>query len=148
MMIIFLITSTGTIASYFNNLNNPPNPPIIEGPNTGKINTAYNYFFTLTDPDTDDHLVILEIAFCDVTIQETAEIGEAWMNGSQVLVPYTWTSEGDHEIRARVQDIGELWSEWSEPFPITISKIKSQNIFIQTINKLIMMFPILEKYLN
>ena len=33
--------------------NQPPNPPIITGPDKGKVRTTYDYNFTAIDPDGD-----------------------------------------------------------------------------------------------
>ena len=36
------------------NIQSPPDAPVIEGPKSGTIKIRYNYTFTSTDPDGDD----------------------------------------------------------------------------------------------
>ena len=146
ILFINFILNTIAIASY----NNPPNPPIIQGPTSGKKGEYYDYTFTLTDPDPDDVLFNLEINFGDdETIYEDCGCGKAWQNGTIITVNHRWKNQGNYEITARVQDASGEWSEWSESFIVSMSKSYSksniQNIFNQLIEKFTIFLNLLTK---
>jgi len=107
-------------------LNTPPNPPIINGPASGKVRQNYVYDVTLTDPDIDDFLTNLEINFgedeSDVYSFHCSDI--PWYNGTVIFITHSWKKTGTYEIRARAQDSYSDWSEWSDPFSVTIPKTK------------------------
>ncbi len=142
LIFIIILTMTSALGSFF---NNPPNPPIIDGPRTGQVKSAYTYYFTLTDPDPGDFMFNLEVDFGNNVIYENCGCDKSWMNGTIVEVPYQWSRSGDYEISARVQDAYGDWSEWSEAYIVTMPRDKSYNIFSQIINKLIILSPIFEK---
>jgi hypothetical protein len=145
--LIFIISLSSTVAlANFN--NNPPNPPIIEGPTAGQIKVTYLYYFTLTDPDPDDLLFNLEVDFGDNILYENCGCGTSWTNGTIVEVPYQWSRSNDYEIRARVQDEWGDWSEWSESHIVSMPRFKSYNNLQQIINRLILTFPFLSDLLN
>ena len=133
IIILLVSTSINAVASINNtndygsiNLNNPPNPPSIEGPQSGKAKQSYVYYITLTDPDIDDFLTTLEINFGeddnDIFTFHCADL--PWYNGTVLEISNTWKRTGNYEIRARVQDSNAEWSEWSDPFSVTITKTK------------------------
>ena len=99
--------------------NNPPNPPDITGPASGKINEEQKYTFVITDPD-EDLLFNLEIKWGDGTESLDCGCGKSWGNGTEVIVYHQWKDEGTYNITARIQDSNGLWSEWSDPLPVTM----------------------------
>ena len=145
LMFIFSITSTVVIADFF---NNPPNPPIIDGPTSGQTGVTYIYYFTLTDPDFEDLMFNLEVDFGNNIITEDCGCGQSWTNGTIVEVPYIWSRSGDYDIRARVQGEYGDWSEWSESYIVTMPKIKSYYNFQQIINRIILTFPLLAEFID
>lgn len=92
--------------------NNPPNPPLIEGPTTGETRTIYLFNITVTDPD-EDPLVLLEVDFGDGSdvFQECGCSG-AWPSGTVLGVAHQWKKRGTFVLQARVQDGHGLWSDW------------------------------------
>ena len=110
--------------------NNPPNPPEIDGPVMGKIKETYNYNITVTDPDEDDYLLKLEVDFGDGIVQEDCGCGRPWENGKTIEMWHSWKKEGRYEIKARVADVNNYWSNWSEPYVINMPKTKSVNNYI------------------
>ena len=129
--------------------NNPPNPPLIEGPLSGKIGKTYVYNITLTDPDEDDQMFFLEIDFGEGIEQEDCGCGKSWQNGTVLKVSHQWKNVGDYEITARIQDAHGEWSEWSESLPIVMPKNKAINKplfnFLETHPR---MFPLLRQLLG
>lgn len=143
LLFIFSIISTIILADS----NSPPNPPIIEGPTSGETGVTYSYFFTLTDPDPEDLMFNLEVDFGNNIIAEDCGCDKSWTNGTVVEVPYQWSRSGDYEIRARVQGEYGDWSEWSEPYIVSMPYLK--NIYHHRfINKLVFLFPLLNQYLG
>jgi hypothetical protein len=144
-LFINLISSAVVLANYN---NNPPNPPIIDGPKTGKVGVTYIYYFILTDPNPDDLMFNLEVDFGDNILYENCGCGNSWTNGTIVEVPYKWSKSNDYEIRARVQDEWGDWSEWSESYSVSMPKFRFNNNFQQIINRLILSFPYLSDLLK
>ena len=128
--------------------NTPPNPPEISGPASGNAKEFYTYSFTITDPDEDQPLSLMEVDWGEgevETIEPPGCCGGYWNNGETVLEDNQWNRQGSYEIKARVMDVYGEWSEWSEPFPVSMPKSKFvQNYLFQ---RLIDLFPILRQIL-
>ena len=121
------IDSDNTNITIYNpSINDLPNPPAINGPTSGEREKTYTFDFTITDPDGDD-LQSLEVDFGDTT---TGVIVSNWHSGDTTQVSHKWKRTGSFQIKARVQDIREGWSEWST-FGISIpkNKMKIASIF-------------------
>jgi hypothetical protein len=95
--------------------NHPPNPPLINGPPTGKTGESYNYTFNATDPDGDD--VFYKINWSDGNITE-------WLgpnaSGEEILKSHAWAEPGGYNITAKTKDSYDAESNWSNPFNVTI----------------------------
>jgi hypothetical protein len=115
----FLIQKT---AFRINSNNNPPNPPEISGPISGKILETILYNFTLTDPDENDRLLKLEIDFGDGIISEECGCDTPWLNGEVIPVDHRWNKQGNYKIIARCADSSNTWSEWSQPLLVSMPK--------------------------
>jgi len=105
--------------------NDPPSPPEISGPTSGQINTLYTYSFLVTDPN-EDLLEKMEINWGVGEIEEVCAgcTGPRWPSGSTQEVEHKWTQQGDFSVSARVMDVYGEWSEWSDPFSVTMPKSK------------------------
>ncbi len=99
------------------NANQNPNTPVIQGPNTGKILKTYTYKINISDQN-NDNLNELQIVFGD---GESGTITGDWKSGENIEVDHKWTKTGSFEIKSRVKDINETWSEWGK-IQIKISK--------------------------
>ncbi|GAI06084.1 unnamed protein product [marine sediment metagenome] len=120
-LLLIPILSTTVIADD----NNPPNPPEIEGPTSGKIGETYTYEITLTDPDQDDVMFNLEVNFGDEIIYLDCGCGKSWQNGTVIAVSHKWKNTGSYGITARVYDASGEWSEWSDPLSVSMPKSKN-----------------------
>lgn len=134
MLVIILLSPLSLFSSAKNldlSRNNPPNPPEIDGPISGEASEEIFYSFKTTDPD-GNMLMTLEINWGDGEIQR--EGGESctmpWESGKVIEISHMWNETGDYSITARVQDINGDWSNWSEPFEVTMPKTKSNQFSI------------------
>ena len=89
-------------------LDNPPDPPVILGPATGKKWKMYTFNVTVSDPDGDD-LQRIEIDFGDAT---SGVILSDWFSGDAIQVFHKWRRTGSYQIKVRVQDAYGAWSDW------------------------------------
>lgn len=119
--------------------NIPPNPPEIVGPSEGQIKKSLSYEITLTDSD-DDILLNLEIDWGDGTEEYDCGCGQSWRNGTVLYISHTWREKGEFFISARIQDSYGAWSNWSEPFPLTIAKQKNLSMTHQFLTRLFQPF--------
>ena len=94
-------------AYIFENTNQPPTAPDINGPTSGNAGTSYDYNFTATDPDGDD----VEY-FVDWGDDNTEWTGFS-ASGTPVTVSHTWAEEDTYTITAKAQDEYGLESDWA-----------------------------------
>jgi hypothetical protein len=143
--LLLFLTSTNALKVGTINDNTPPNPPVIEGPISGKINEFYTYSITITDPDEDDYLLKLEVDFGDGIIVEDCGCGSLWNNGEIIEIEHSWKKQGTYQIKARVADENNYWSEWSEPIPVTMPRnrlIFFDNIYLKILQIFLSYFKI------
>jgi hypothetical protein len=64
-----------------------------------------------------------------------------------VETSYIWTDKGDYEIRVKAKDEHGVQSEWSDPLPISMAKIKIsfRNLIPKFYNQFPILFSILQK---
>ena len=104
-------------------LNNPPNPPEINGPTECKIWRSYTYTITITDPD-DDPMTKLKVDFGDGTeVLLLASSCCPWPSGAELSVSHKWKRLGDFTVRAKVMDVEGEWSDWGY-LNIHVAKVK------------------------
>jgi len=135
----YLPCSVGPIWTFKTIVNEPPETPLINGPNNGIPNTEYNFTFVSTDSDGD--AVMYNVDWGDGDTEWT-EYGDS---GVEVTLKHTWASQGTFKIKAQAVDFHGAESDWTE-FPITIPRAKSNNRpilnFLQSNPNL---FPLLQK---
>jgi len=116
-------TASDTTWAY---INAPPNKPSIEGPNSGKSGTKYEFDFCTTDPDGDD------VFYCIDWGDGSGEICIGpFPSETCVTEEHTWSSDGTYNIKAKASDIYDAESDY------TIKSIKMPK------NKAIQMSPFL-----
>lgn len=114
-------TQNSAVFPYETSNNNPPDPPNITGPTSGKKAISYTYNFTITDPD-DDLLFNLEIDWGDGTETLDCGCGKSWQSGTVVTVSHGWKKPQTYDITARVSDSYGIYSNWSDPYSMSIPK--------------------------
>jgi hypothetical protein len=87
--------------------NNPPNKPMIDGPNSGNAGTTYNYRFSTTDPDGDDVYYWIEWFYGCPGIFWDGPYG----SGDEIIKPYTYENRGTFTITVIARDVFDAESE-------------------------------------
>lgn len=87
--------------------NNPPSPPLISGPSSGKDNTLYDFTFVLLDPDEDDMELLI-----DWDDDTTSEWLGPYENFENVIQSHSWASRENFTIRAKTMDSSGVESDW------------------------------------
>jgi carboxypeptidase T len=88
--------------------NEPPDPPTINGPTTGKVGTRYIYSVVSTDPDGND--VFYFIDWGDGT--NSSWIGP-YASAQTITANHTWSAQGTYVIKAKARDSYGAESSWS-----------------------------------
>jgi hypothetical protein len=124
--------------------NQPPEPPIIDGPTHGKVKTILKYNFTSIDPDNDDIAEYI-INWGDGTGNKT--IKGPFTSGETITADHTWTKKGNYIISAKAKDINDAESDLAT-VEITIPRDRSiNNLFIRLIDQFKHLFPIMGRLL-
>jgi len=109
-------------------INQPPDAPIIDGPNTVKIGVEYNFTFSTEDPENDNMSYYID--WGDGTHSD-------WLgpynSGETVIAKNTWNKKKKtYEIKAKAKDIYEAESDWgiftitrSTNYQVSQSKVKN-----------------------
>jgi hypothetical protein len=124
--------------------NTEPDPPEINGPNSGKINTPLQYNFKAYDLDFDN--VSYYIDWGDDSITDWTAFqpsGSVTYNEA-----HTWTETGTYTISAKARDEYLEESEWSE-FEVKITKSRDRQssslLFLKLLDQILSAIPILNK---
>jgi thiol-disulfide isomerase/thioredoxin len=116
-------------------INNPPDLPIITGPDTGKTGEELEYIFETTDPEGDD--IYYYIEWGDSNIEEW--IGP-YDSNKQVEVSHSWDEKDSFTIRVKSKDVYGFESDWATK-EISISKIKQPNSIISFFERIFNQLP-------
>ena len=139
------VSSTGHAPDWKYNYNNPPDPPTITGPQTGRINTPHDYTFVTTDPDGDDVLYYIEWGDGDI---------ENWIgpypSNQDVIISHTYSTEDTFTIRAKARDASaEYESDWAE-LSVSMPKTKPNinTLFLRLLEQNPMLYKLLQSYIQ
>lgn len=100
-----IATVTITVLS----VNDPPDAPSINGPNSGKPGEEYEFTFVTNDPEEND--VCYYIDWGDSTITDWTNYVES---GFEISLNHTWEEKGNFSIKAKAKDILDAESDWAE----------------------------------
>jgi len=116
--------------------NFPPNPPTIDGPNSGKPKTSYDFIFNAVDPDGDNVKYIIN--WGDATSTTT----DFNASGTNVTVSHTWNTKDTYVIIVKAEDeYGLIGSEAT--LEVNIPRNKAQFNTQPILLWLLERFPIL-----
>ena len=118
-------------------LNDPPNPPVINGPTSGKPNKIYTYQASTTDPNNDQIYYMFNWGEED----ETSWLGP-FNSGDSVEANHAWNEKGTFEIKIKAKDINGEESDWSDPLKISITRSRNtkSQLLLELINQLLLKF--------
>jgi len=115
-------------------VTNPPDKPTIDGPITGNPGVEYTYYANTTDSDGDQ--VYYKWDWSDGSYSD-------WLgpydSGIETNASHVW-GQGNYEIKVKAKDTRGFESDWSDPFPITMSRDKTINTLF---SKLLEKHPLL-----
>jgi len=116
----------------------PPNPPIIDGPASGKAGVSYIYNFVAVDPLGDD--VYYRIEWGDGS-PVTEWIGP-YHSGQLVIASHTFSNTGTLVIKCQAKDSHGSLSSWGQ-LVVTMPKGTTYipSLFLELIERLMERFP-------
>jgi predicted secreted protein len=95
--------------------NQPPNSPVISGPQFGDVGVEYEYIFVAEDFEGDEILY-----FVDWDDGPTSEWLGPYQSGLQVEISHEWSEPGVYNIKAKAKDIHGAESDWSDSYTVVI----------------------------
>ena len=126
--------------------SNPPDKPSKPaGPTNGKTGVEYTY--TTSANESDDNKIYYKWDWGDGS-------DSGWLGpyNSQEIVEasHIWSGKDNYEIRVIAKDEHGVFSEWSDPLPVTMSKSKIRIItpFFRIVKEISEKYTILEQILN
>ena len=120
--------------------NEKPEKPIKPtGTTSGKPAEQYTYTTSTTDPEGDDVYYMF-----DWNDGNFSDWLGPYASDESVSSSYTWSQQGDYQIRVKAKDRCYLESEWSDPLVVSMPKSKSIDNINPWILRLIERFPILK----
>ena len=102
--------------------NNPPDPPQINGPSEGTIQTEYVYQVYATDVDIDQLFYLVD--WGDGIVSEW--VGP-YSSGETIYLSHIWEHQGSYEIKMKTKDTYDAESNWSY-YPVSMPKYFPFNI--------------------
>ena len=135
-----------TFKTYGSNINNPPSPPIINGPNTGKPDDYLSYTFVSVDPDGDN--VYYEVDWGDGSVMDWT--GPYPSNEIQVF-NHSWSEQGNFTIKGRAKDENGEIGGWGT-YEVSMPKNKMLNfnypLIIWLFERFPNLFPVLRQVMG
>jgi len=114
-----------------------PEPPMILGPQDGKIRREHTYTLSANDPQADD--VYLYVDWDDGS--NTGWLGP-YASGEQIEVEHSWSRRGDYTVTAQAKDAGGAESMWSTlPVSMPLRREPFIERFIEWLLALLFPFP-------
>ena len=101
--------------------DNAPDKPVIDGPNSGLINSEYN--FTAVSSDPDGHNISYYFNWGDGTHSGWTDFVPS---GTIVNLSHSWEKRGTYTIKVKAKDDYGMESEWGE-LTVTMPKNKAIN---------------------
>jgi hypothetical protein len=97
-------------------VSRPPGVPLAPvGPDTGYVDSAYEFSTAGDDPNGDSIMFQFDWGNGD-TSAWSAPVPESTF----VMMAHSWPAAGDYSVRARAKDVKELVSDWSGAHSLTV----------------------------
>ena len=129
---------------YATTAEHSPNEPTIDGTNSGKAGTSYNYNFMSTDPDEDDVSYYIEWGDGSTTTWTTFQpSGSPGYSES-----HTWDTQGEYKIRAKAKDTFGAESDWAT-LTVTMPRNRAvNNPFFNFLEQYPILYQLLQRFLQ
>jgi hypothetical protein len=125
-----------------NTVNQPPNPPTISGPSSGKAKTAYDFTFNSVDPNDDEVRFIVN--WGDGEREPTSFVA----SGNDITVSHSWSENGTYTIIVYTEDEHSATSS-TRTVQMIIDKSKTINSpFLNWLQSHPNIFPIIQLLLQ
>ena len=95
--------------------NFPPDPPTIDGPESGEIGIQYTYTFKAIDYEGNNVSY-----YVDWGDGKYTDWFGPYPTGVEATAAHAWNSKGDYNIKAKAKDNLSLESDWSDLYPVRI----------------------------
>jgi parallel beta-helix repeat protein len=105
--------------------NYPPEPPIIDGPDSGRWGKPYHFTFQSSDSEGSEIWY-----FVDWGDQHNTGWMGPYASGYELSDSHTWTQQETFTIRCKAKDMYNVNSDWAE-FEITIPRTRASNNWYQ-----------------
>ncbi|KYK34533.1 MAG: hypothetical protein AYK22_05240 [Thermoplasmatales archaeon SG8-52-3] len=129
----------GPIWTFTTYINQPPSPPLIDGPKSGK--KGQTYLYTFVSEDFEGHNVSYDLYWGDGT-------SDGWLgpyaSGKEIKFNHTWYNMGNYILKAKAKDTFGAESNWSE-FEVNIPR--NRILFYQWYQWFQKQFPFLDRVL-
>lgn len=122
----------------------PHKPGTPEGTDSGKPGTSYTYSTYTIDPNGDQISYMFD--WDDGT---TSEWLGPYSSGEVMEASHTWSKKGSYDVRVKAKDVSDLESDWSDPFPVTMPKVRSfDDLLLHFFERFPHAFPLLRHLLG
>jgi len=123
----------------------PETPEKPKGPSLGKIKQEYTYSTKTTDHSNRDVSYMFD--WGDGNFSDWSDFISSGTENSE---SYTWTKQGEFNVRVKAKNIHGLESNWSEPLPITMPKEKQfhRYFYQRVLHQILTTRPFLKKLLE
>jgi len=122
--------------------NLPPETPTIQGPESGKIGTSYDYIFTSTDPNGD------QIKYFVKWGDGNSEESDLFASGTAATLSHKWNEKGNWIIEAKAIDPDGAESGWGR---LSVNMPRNRilhNGFLGVLQQLFNNYPLLQLFLG
>jgi hypothetical protein len=127
-------------------MNNPPNAPMISGPENGKIGESIEYYFSCSDFDHES--VVYYVNWGDGSPVEL--VYPSGPSGNDAAASHIWEATGLYNISARSRDEYGAFSAWSDPYLVSMPRARlfSSSVYFSFFNLQQFAFPVFRLILN
>jgi hypothetical protein len=135
-------SSKGDIWMFKTIISLPPEPPILDGPSSGKAGVEYCLTVYSTGSNEDEFMYLIDWG---------DETTSGWIGPYPQGVPqevcHTYYSTGNYNIRAKAKDSYGTESEWSDTFSVNIPRNRASIFKLNLISWILERFQIINRLL-
>ena len=115
VIVALIIGGITVISCRGHRANNPPNAPVVLGPDSAQVNESVTFRASATDPDGDS--VAIRFDWGDGDISSWSSYVSS---GQSVSMSHTYTTAGTYYVKVQAKDVNEATSDWSSAHKIVV----------------------------